>query len=60
MTNEEFVDFVVMAGSPNELTLSVNAPTKEQMRAEMHESLQTLADSYVNDPERWGKAYPEL
>lgn len=79
MTKEEFVDFVVMAGSSaeitytilqedngswtcwtNELTLSVNAPAKEQMYAEMYESLQTWADSYVNDPERWGKAYPEL
>ncbi|MBQ7155548.1 MAG: hypothetical protein IJR85_08365 [Synergistaceae bacterium] len=44
----------------NELTLTVNAPTKEQMYAEMSESLKTWADSYVNDPEKWGKAHPEL
>ena len=79
MTNEEFVDFVVMSASSaeitytvlqedngswtcwsNELTLSVNAPTEEQMYAEMSESLKTWADSYVNAPEKWGKAHPEL
>ena len=44
----------------NELTLSVNAPSKEQMRLEMWESLKTWADSYVNNPGMWGKAHPEL
>ena len=44
----------------NELTLSVNAPTEEQMFAEMSESLKTWADSYVDDPEMWGEAHPEL
>ena len=44
----------------NELTLSVNAPTREQMLAEMSESLKTWADSYVNNPEMWGSAHPEL
>ena len=44
----------------NELMLSVNAPTKKQMRDEMQESLKTWADSYVNSPGMWGKAHPEL
>ena len=44
----------------NELTLSVNASSKEQMLDEMSESLETWADAYVNNPETWGKAHPEL